>query len=205
MQAYETGGWPLSSPLTLSLLLIPPSPVYSPSMTQVRLDTMVTVVDAGAFLAAYTTGDRMMQRPDLGVKGEIINIHFAGLCPWQVLSGKVLVRKFRAAATALTKSVARCEPDKRVLPTTPMWGLPPAGPLLCGCIVADTPRWVGTSGQRGTVSGGPLVTLNLCVIRRYCLRKGGLVSTVFLLYSCYNTWYLVLVCSYASFKVVSTD
>lgn len=37
---------------------------------QVRLDTMVTVVDAGAFLAAYTTGDRMMQRPDLGVKGK---------------------------------------------------------------------------------------------------------------------------------------
>lgn len=37
---------------------------------QVRLDTMVTVVDAGAFLEAYTTGDRMMQRPDLGVGGE---------------------------------------------------------------------------------------------------------------------------------------
>eukprot|EP00904_Undaria_pinnatifida_P014190 jgi/Undpi1/9901/HiC_scaffold_28.g12355.m1 len=37
-------------------------------LDEVRLDTMVTVVDAGAFLAAYTTGDRMMQRPDLGVK-----------------------------------------------------------------------------------------------------------------------------------------
>lgn len=31
---------------------------------------MVTVVDAGAFLEAYTTGDRMIQRPDLGVSGE---------------------------------------------------------------------------------------------------------------------------------------
>lgn len=30
---------------------------------------MVTVVDAGAFLEAYTTADRMMQRPDLGVLG----------------------------------------------------------------------------------------------------------------------------------------
>lgn len=39
-------------------------------MSQVRLDTMVTVVDAGAFLAAYTTGDRMTQRPDLGVGGK---------------------------------------------------------------------------------------------------------------------------------------
>ncbi|CAM9680657.1 unnamed protein product, partial [Hapterophycus canaliculatus] len=38
-------------------------------MDKVRLDTMVTVVDAGAFLEAYTTGDRMMQRPDLGVDG----------------------------------------------------------------------------------------------------------------------------------------
>lgn len=37
--------------------------------TQVRLDTMVTVVDAGAFLEAYMTGERMMQRPDLGVGG----------------------------------------------------------------------------------------------------------------------------------------
>ncbi|CAM9278731.1 unnamed protein product [Ascophyllum nodosum] len=36
-------------------------------MEEVRLDTMVTVVDAGAFLEAYTTGDSMMQRPDLGV------------------------------------------------------------------------------------------------------------------------------------------
>eukprot|EP00752_Nemacystus_decipiens_P004175 g3817.t1 len=39
-------------------------------MDKVRLDTMVTVVDAGAFLTAYTTGDRMMQRPDLGVSEE---------------------------------------------------------------------------------------------------------------------------------------
>lgn len=39
-------------------------------MNQVRLDTMVTVVDAGAFLEAYTTGDRMIERPDLGVSGE---------------------------------------------------------------------------------------------------------------------------------------
>eukprot|EP00903_Cladosiphon_okamuranus_P018046 g16607.t1 len=37
-------------------------------MDKVRLDTMITVVDAGAFLEAYTTGDRMVQRPDLGVK-----------------------------------------------------------------------------------------------------------------------------------------
>lgn len=33
------------------------------------MDTMVTVVDAGAFLEAYTSADRMMQRPDLGVSG----------------------------------------------------------------------------------------------------------------------------------------
>ncbi|CAM9197284.1 unnamed protein product [Pylaiella littoralis] len=39
-------------------------------MDKVRLDTMVTVVDAGAFLAAYTTGDRMTNRPDLGVREE---------------------------------------------------------------------------------------------------------------------------------------
>ena len=39
-------------------------------LSQVRLDTMVTVVDAGAFLAAYTTGDKMTQRPDLGVGGK---------------------------------------------------------------------------------------------------------------------------------------
>ncbi|CAM9297425.1 unnamed protein product [Choristocarpus tenellus] len=38
-----------------------------PLMNEVRLDTMVTVVDTGAFLEAYTTGDRMLQRPDLGM------------------------------------------------------------------------------------------------------------------------------------------
>lgn len=31
---------------------------------------MITVVDAGSFLEAYTTGDRMLQRPDLAVAGE---------------------------------------------------------------------------------------------------------------------------------------
>lgn len=31
---------------------------------------MVTVVDAGVFLEVYTTGDRLIQRPDLGVSGE---------------------------------------------------------------------------------------------------------------------------------------
>lgn len=36
-------------------------------MNEVRLDTMVTVVDAGSFLEAYTSGDRMLQRPDLGI------------------------------------------------------------------------------------------------------------------------------------------
>ena len=31
----------------------------------------------------------------------------------------------------------------------------------------DIPRRAGTSGWHGTESGGPLVTLNLCVMRRY--------------------------------------
>ncbi|CAM9156263.1 unnamed protein product [Ectocarpus sp. 13 AM-2016] len=36
-------------------------------MQKVRMDTMVTVVDAGSFLEAYTSSERMMHRPDLGV------------------------------------------------------------------------------------------------------------------------------------------
>ena len=50
--------------------------------------------------------------------------------------------------------------------------------FLCGGDVADTWRWVGTSSQHGTESGEPLVTLNLCVMRRYCLGEGDLVSTL---------------------------
>lgn len=37
---------------------------------EVRLDTMVTVVDSGTFLEAYTSSDTMQQRPDLGVSGK---------------------------------------------------------------------------------------------------------------------------------------
>lgn len=46
--------------------------MYHATMFKVRLDTMITVVDAGAFLEAYTTGDRMVQRPDLGVDGTVM-------------------------------------------------------------------------------------------------------------------------------------
>jgi len=36
-----------------------------PVMEQVRLDTLVTVVDCGVFLDAYTSADKISQRPDL--------------------------------------------------------------------------------------------------------------------------------------------
>ena len=43
-------------------------------------------------------------------------------------------------------------------------------PLVwCGvvwCGVEDTLRWVGISRQHRTESGGPMVALNLCVMRR---------------------------------------
>ena len=51
------------------------------------------------------------------------------------------------------------------------------GFLLYGAGVENTPRWIGTSGRHGTESGGPLVTLNLHVTRRYYLGEGDLVST----------------------------
>jgi len=35
-------------------------------MDEVRLDSMVTVVDSSAFLDAYVTQDKIEQRPDLG-------------------------------------------------------------------------------------------------------------------------------------------
>lgn len=54
--------------VTFCVLLF--APRWITFVSQVRLDTMVTVVDAGEFLAAYTTGDKMMQRPDLGVGGK---------------------------------------------------------------------------------------------------------------------------------------
>ena len=38
-------------------------------------------------------------------------------------------------------------------------------------------RWVRTSSQHGTESGGLLVTLNWCVMRRCYLGEGNLVST----------------------------
>ena len=57
--------------------------------------------------------------------------------------------------------------------------MPLADSLLCGHAVEDTPRWVGVSGQHRTESGGPLVALNLCVLRRYCVGERGLVSTSF--------------------------
>ena len=38
--------------------------------------------------------------------------------------------------------------------------------------------WVGISGQHGTESGGPLVALKSCVIRRYYLVEGDLLSTL---------------------------
>ncbi len=57
-----------------------PMLMYRITIFQVRLDTMITVVDAGAFLEAYTTGDRMVQRPDLGVNGraresKVVQVH----------------------------------------------------------------------------------------------------------------------------------
>ena len=70
--------------------------------------------------------------------------------------------------------------------------MPLTRPLLCGYGVEDTPRWIGTSGKQGMGSGGPLVTLNLCVIRRYYLGEGDLVST--------NTAFAATVLVYRSSK-----
>ena len=49
--------------------------------------------------------------------------------------------------------------------------------LLCGGGVEDTPSRGGAPGRHGTESGGPLVTLNLCVMRRCYVGEGGLLST----------------------------
>ena len=37
-----------------------------PLMDVVRLDSMVTVVDSGVFLDAYTSRDKLIKRPELG-------------------------------------------------------------------------------------------------------------------------------------------
>ena len=69
-----------------------------------------------------------------------------------------------------------CHPRKTT--TYILHGLAPSWfSLFCGYGAGDTPRWVGTSGQHGTESGGPLVTLNLNVMARYYLGKENLAST----------------------------
>ena len=60
-----------------------------------------------------------------------------------------------------------------------MLAVPPTGSLLCGGSVEGTSRWVGISGQHGTESGGPLVTLNLCAMRRYYLGEEDLVPRLY--------------------------
>ena len=57
--------------------------------------------------------------------------------------------------------------------------MPLAGSLLCGGGVEDTPWWVGVSGIDGTDRGTSLVALNLCIMRRYYLGEGDLVSRGF--------------------------
>lgn len=42
------------------------TPTAMPLMDVVRLDTMVTVVDSGVFLDAYTSRDKLAKRPELG-------------------------------------------------------------------------------------------------------------------------------------------
>lgn len=98
------------------------------TLAQVRLDTMVTVVDAGVFLAAYTTGDRMMERPDLGVNGKLSFCSYSwalvafprvvkglGFVVLLALSIGVLVTRRRceeiggvATASALARSGSNC-------------------------------------------------------------------------------------------------